>query len=113
MILTGKDFWERLPVDIRNDLDMILTEIADETSTKALEPMAEARQAVIHQDHVKIALLADQEREVWHEATQPMWSLFASRIDPAVIAAAQRASDPTASEPLTASLDFQMDHHAP
>lgn len=92
MVITNKTFWEKLPADIRRELETILAQVADEVKAKALEQADRDRQAVINQDNVKIITLTDQEKALWRQAMTPVWALFASQIDPTVIAAAQAAN---------------------
>jgi C4-dicarboxylate-binding protein DctP len=92
MVITNKAFCEKLPADIRNELEIILAQVTEEVKAQALEQADRDRQAVINQDNVKIIMLTDQEKELWRQAMTPVWAQFASQIDPAVIAAAQAAN---------------------
>ena len=92
MVIANKTFWEKLPADVRHELETILAQVTDEVKAQALEQAGRDRQAVINQDNVKIITLTDQEKAAWRQAMTPVWALFASQIDPAVIAAAQAAN---------------------
>lgn len=93
MVITNKTFWEKLPADIRNELEIILAQVTEEVKAKAVEQADRDRQAVINQDNVKIIMLTDQEKEVWRQAITSVWAQFASQIDPVVIAVAQAANN--------------------
>jgi len=92
MVIANKTFWEKLPADIRHELETILAQVTDEVKAQALEQADRDRQAVINQDNVKIITLTDQEKAAWRQAMTPVWETFAKQIDPAVIAAAQAAN---------------------
>ena len=95
MVITNQAFWEKLPADIRSELESILAQVTTEVNAKALEQAERDRQAVINQDNVKLIIPTDQEREIWRQAMTPVWAQFTAQIDPKVMAAAQAANQST------------------
>ena len=89
MLITSKDFWDKLPSDIRSELEAILAQVTEEVKARIAEEDQRNRQAIINEDNVKIITLTNQERASWRQAMTPVWKSFANQIGPAVIAAAQ------------------------
>lgn len=92
MLITSKSFWDRLPTDIRSELEAILAQVTEEVKTQVSGQNRRDRQAIINEDMIKIVTLTEQEQANWRNAMTPIWQLFANQIDPAVIATAQAAN---------------------
>jgi C4-dicarboxylate-binding protein DctP len=92
MIITNKTFWDRLPADIRSELETILAQVTKEVKAQATEQAYRDRQALIDEGRIKIITLTEEERKNWRQAMLPVWESFAKQIDPGLIAAAQIAN---------------------
>lgn len=92
MLITSKAFWNGLPADLRGELDTILAQVTEEVKTQVTEQADRSRQAIIAAGSPRIIVLTDQERANWRQAMMPVWTLFAKRIDPVLIATAQAAN---------------------
>jgi len=92
MLITSKTFWNRLPADLRSELEAILAQVTEEVKAQAAEQTHRDRQAIIAAGKPHVITLTDQERARWRQAMMPVWAEFSKRIDPAVIATAQVAN---------------------
>jgi len=94
MLISSKTFWNGLPPDVRGELDTILAQVTAEVKVQAAEQASHDRQAIIAAGKPKLIALTEAEQAQWRQAMTPVWTLFAKRIDPAIMAAAQAANHP-------------------
>ena len=100
LVVTSVDFWERLPADVRAQLDVILTQVTFERNEVAYE-LAELNKQRIFDAGSNVRVLTPDQRAAWIRALQPVWEKFTPDIGVDVIAAAQ-ASNSTLDEKVLA-----------
>jgi len=93
MVITNARFWNRLPEDIRSELEQVLAEVTVEVNRQAEELNDLSRQRILAAGTTEIINLTPEQRAQWREAMQPVWQKFARHIGDELIAAAQ-ASNP-------------------
>src|SRR5690554_4940804 len=93
MVITNARFWNRLPEDIRSELEQVMAEVTVEVNRQAEELNELSRQRILAAGTTEIINLTPEQRALWREAMQPVWQKFARHIGDELIAAAQ-ASNP-------------------
>lgn len=89
MVVTSNQFWDKLPSDIRLELNAILDEVTVEVNRLALEKNQTDREFINETGLAKIVTLNSQEKQLWKEAMTPIWEEYREEIGSDVITAAQ------------------------
>lgn len=89
MVVTSKKFWDGLPVNIRTELELILSEVTEEVNRIALDKASEARATILQSSKVQVVTLNDEEKKLWKDAMVPIWKHYEEKIGPEVLAAAK------------------------
>ncbi len=88
MVVTGTDWWDSLPEDVRTQLGTIIAEVTAERNAAVGEVDKQARQAVLDAGGVIRELTAEQRAE-WVTAMKPVWEQFKEDVGQENIDAAQ------------------------
>ena len=91
LVITGAEFWNDLPDDIREELSQILAEVSAERNGLSTEINQKNRQKVIDSGGEVRELTAEQ-RAAWREAMQPVWAKFEKDVGQDLIDAALAAN---------------------
>ncbi|MEL6466694.1 MAG: DctP family TRAP transporter solute-binding subunit [Pseudomonadota bacterium] len=88
LVVTGVDFWDGLPDDVRDQLSTILTEVTTTRNGESTRVNAEAKQAIIDAGGV-VRTLDVAQREEWVAVMKPVWDQFKDDVGQDNIDAAQ------------------------
>ncbi len=88
LVVTSVDWWEGLPDDVREQLDTILTEVAQTRNAEAYEVNQTAKQSIVDAGGT-IRTLTPEERQKWVDAMKPVWEQFEGDVGADMIDAAQ------------------------
>ncbi|KIC49046.1 DctP family TRAP transporter solute-binding subunit [Tateyamaria sp. ANG-S1] len=88
LVVTGTDFWDGLPDDVRDQLSTILAEVTETRNGESTRVNEEAKQAIIDAGGVVRTLDAAQ-REEWVAVMKPVWDQFKDDVGQENIDAAQ------------------------
>lgn len=88
MVITSKEFWDKLPDDIRSELNSILDEVTEEVNRLALEKAKADKNVIIQNNNVHVVTLNEDERQIWKNAMLPIWKDFEKEIGTHIIEAA-------------------------
>ncbi|WP_147104299.1 DctP family TRAP transporter solute-binding subunit [Tateyamaria sp. syn59] len=88
LVVTGTDFWDGLPDDVRDQLSTILAEVTEMRNGESTRVNEEAKQAIIDAGGVVRQLDAAQ-REEWVAVMKPVWDQFKDDVGQDNIDAAQ------------------------
>ncbi|APX11218.1 DctP family TRAP transporter solute-binding subunit [Tateyamaria omphalii] len=88
LVVTGTDFWDGLPDDVRDQLGTILSEVTQMRNGESTRVNEEAKQAIIDAGGVVRSLDAAQ-REEWVAVMKPVWDEFKDDVGQENIDAAQ------------------------
>ncbi|MBY5932893.1 DctP family TRAP transporter solute-binding subunit [Tateyamaria omphalii] len=88
LVVTGTDFWDGLPDDVRDQLGTILSEVTQTRNGESTRVNEEAKQAIIDAGGVVRSLDAAQ-REEWVAVMKPVWDQFKDDVGQDNIDAAQ------------------------
>lgn len=91
MVISGQDFWDDLPEDIRSELKEILAEVTVEVNKLAREQAISDRQKVAETEGVEILTPSEKDIQLWRDAMTPVWKQFQPEIGAVVIDAAVAA----------------------
>lgn len=88
MLVTNTTFWDKLPQDIRSELNDILSEVTIEVNRLAKEKESANKQLIMQESKVQVITLSDAEKQTIKDATIPVWDEFESAIGYEIIQAA-------------------------
>ena len=88
MVVTGADWWDSLPEDVRTQLSTIIAEVTTARNAAVGDVDAQARQAILDAGGV-IRELSPEQREEWVTAMKPVWEQFKGDVGQENIDAAQ------------------------
>lgn len=91
LLVTNARFWNKLPDDVRTELEKIIAEVTVEVNQKALELAEHDRQQISDSD-AEVLQLSKEELAAWRAAMKPVWDKFAKEIGQDVIDAAVAAN---------------------
>ena len=91
MVITGDEFWKRLPADVRPVLDEVLSKVTREVNELAQREAETLAQKAASEAEIEVLALNDDERARWHEAFTHVWRTFEPVIGTDVIDAAVAA----------------------
>ncbi len=92
MVVTSKEFWLGLPVDIRNEVKATLDEAIKFGNDVADQKAKADRQRIIDSGRSEVIELTDAERSQWVEVMKPVWKEFEEDIGPDLIDAAYNSN---------------------
>ncbi|MFP7673269.1 DctP family TRAP transporter solute-binding subunit [Marivita sp. S0852] len=88
LVVTGTDWWDSLPEDVRDQLGTIIAEVTEVRNAESTKVNADAKQAVIDAGSVVRELDAEQ-RQAWVDVMKPVWEQFREDVGQENIDAAQ------------------------
>ncbi len=94
LLVTSTEFWDGLDPAIRDQLNTIIQEVTAERNAKANELNEQAKASIVEAGGV-IRTLTPEQRQLWVDVMQPVWTAFEGDVGADVIAAAQAANDLT------------------
>lgn len=92
LLIANTQFWNGLPVDVRDDLEQIIDEVTIEVNKQAEALNQQAKQGIIDSGKSEIISLTAQQRDAWRDAVRPAWKAFEAQIGTQLIEAAQAAN---------------------
>ncbi len=92
MVVTNAQFWDNLPIDIRNELEQILGEVTVAVNKIAREQATMNRAELGKQGDIELLRLSDNELELWKRAWQPLQEKYTAEIGEEVMKAARAAA---------------------
>jgi C4-dicarboxylate-binding protein DctP len=92
LLIANTQFWNGLPVDVRDDLEQIIDEVTVEVNKQAEALNQQAKQGIIDSGKSEIISLTPQQRDAWRDAVRPAWKAFEAQIGTQLIEAAQAAN---------------------
>ena len=88
LVVTGTDWWDSLPDDVRDQLGTIITEVTETRNSESTKVNEEAKAAILEAGGVVRELTAEQ-RAAWVEVMKPVWDQFRDDVGQENIDAAQ------------------------
>jgi C4-dicarboxylate-binding protein DctP len=88
LVVTGVDFWEGLPADIRKELKRIFAEVTQERNHLSRKINLENRAKIVKSGK-PVRTLSDSQRQEWVNAMKPVWKKFEKDIGADVLKKAQ------------------------
>ena len=92
-VVVNKKFWDGLPSDLRNTIDLAMREATVYANNLAEEENAAALQAIKKLKKVKVYKLTEQETEAWRQALLPVHKQLEGRIGKAIVYGVTRDAD--------------------
>jgi C4-dicarboxylate-binding protein DctP len=92
LVAVNPDFWNALPRDIREELDLIVAETAQLAKERSNSLNQEALDKILASGKSNYVQLSAGEQAEWRTAMQPVWKKFESEIGSDLIEAAVNAS---------------------
>ena len=80
LVVTNSKFWNRLPKDIRTELETILAEVTVKVNQWALEKAAIDRKKITDSGKTNVTKLSDAQLKQWQKAMKPVWDKFKGEI---------------------------------
>ena len=80
MLITQTEFWNKLPADVREELDKIIAEVTQEVNRLAKERNAAVRERIVGSGKVKVYRPSESERSNWQAALEGVHERFADQI---------------------------------
>jgi C4-dicarboxylate-binding protein DctP len=91
LLAVNEPFWQSLPEDVRQQLQVIIDEVSAWGNDQAKEVNAGALANIIQSGRSEIARLNDDERKVWADTMLPVWDTFSDSIGENLLNAALAA----------------------
>jgi C4-dicarboxylate-binding protein DctP len=92
-VIVNKDFWDRLPADIRTTLEQAMKEATDYANQIASEENAKALAAIKAAGTTEVHELTPEELAAWRKALIPVHQEVADRVGPDLIQAIYKATN--------------------
>jgi C4-dicarboxylate-binding protein DctP len=92
MFIVSRDFWNRLPGDVRGELATAAREACAYGNSIAAELNAAAKQKIAASGYSQIIELTPEQRDRWVTAVKPVWTKFEGEIGKDIIDAAVAAN---------------------
>ncbi len=93
LLAVNPGFWNKLPEDIRLELEQIVREVTGEVNAIAEAMNLEDRQKILDSGRSQIELISAEDLAAWREVMRPVWAQFADEIGPEIMAATPAGSD--------------------
>ena len=87
LVVTSVEWWERLPAEVRAQLETILEEVTDARNAEAVAVNERAKKLIIEAG-ATVRTLTPEQRAAWVAAMRPVWKKFEDDIGADVIQAA-------------------------
>ena len=80
LLITNYKFWQKLPSDIRYELEDILQTVTIQVNKWALEKALSDKKKIVNSGKTNINTLSTQEVSKWQQAMKPVWLKFQKQI---------------------------------
>ncbi len=80
MVVTSKDFWGKMPADVRAVVDKSLAEAIEHGNKIALEKAVQDKQAIIDSKRSNVVEITADQRAQWVNVMKPVWGKFEKEI---------------------------------
>jgi C4-dicarboxylate-binding protein DctP len=91
-VIVNKNFWDKLPADIRKQLDGAMVEATKYANDIAQEENDKAVAAIKAAGTTTVYTLTPAERDEWRKAMAPVYKQMESRVGKATLDAMQKAA---------------------
>ncbi|MCZ6503756.1 MAG: DctP family TRAP transporter solute-binding subunit [Gammaproteobacteria bacterium] len=91
LVAVNTYFWEKLPDDVREELDLIIQEVTAWGNQEAEKINREAKGKIIESSSSEVIALDKSQLQVWRQAMQPVWAQFEETIGRELIQTAKGA----------------------
>jgi C4-dicarboxylate-binding protein DctP len=91
-VIVNKNFWDKLPADIRTELEGALKEATKYTNTIAQQENEQALEAIKKAGNTTVYALTPAEKAAWRKAMAPVYQQMESRVGKETIQALTKAS---------------------
>lgn len=92
LVAVNPSFWNKLPADIRTELDAIVMEVAQWVNEQSAEINLESKTKIESSGKSSIAQLSAEQLARWQQTMQPVWKQFEAKIGPDLINSAKAVS---------------------
>jgi C4-dicarboxylate-binding protein DctP len=92
LLAVNPGFWNKLPEDIRLELEQIVAEVSAEVNGIARDLNLQDRQKILDSGLSEIVQMTPEDREEWRAVMRPVWDMFRDEIGEDVMAAAEAGS---------------------
>jgi C4-dicarboxylate-binding protein DctP len=80
LVVSSVEFWDKLPADIRTELEKALAEAIDYGNQVAAAKEEEDKQKIIESKRTEVIVLTAAERAQWVDAMKPVWKKFEDQV---------------------------------
>jgi C4-dicarboxylate-binding protein DctP len=87
LLAVNPGFWNKLPADIRLELERIVAEVTDEVNAIAEALNQRDRQRIVESGRSRIVQITPEDLRAWRQVMRPVWAEFADEIGAEVMAA--------------------------
>jgi C4-dicarboxylate-binding protein DctP len=94
LLAVNPGFWNRLPGDIRAELEAIVAEVTDEVNRNAAALNRKDRERILASGLSEIIPISREDRDEWRRVMRPVWDRFAEEIGMDVMAATPAGKGP-------------------
>ena len=91
-VIVNKKFWDKLPADIRTQLEAAMKEATDYANNIAQQENDQALENIRKSGKTVIYVPTDAERAEWHKALLPVHKVMEERIGKELIASVNKAT---------------------
>lgn len=91
-LVTNKRFWNKLPSDIRLQLNQIIQEVTVKVTEYALDAAVKDMETVARSGKTNIHTLTNTQKQQWVTAMKPVWAQFEDQVGKDNIAAVQQCN---------------------
>lgn len=88
MVVTSKEFWDGLPIDIRTEVNEALSQAIAYGNDIAAKKGLQDKQKIIDSKRSTIIAMTPEQRQLWIDAMKPVWKSFEKKIGKKYIDAA-------------------------
>jgi C4-dicarboxylate-binding protein DctP len=88
MVVTSKEFWDGLPIDIRTEVNEALSQAIAYGNDIAAKKGLQDKQKIIDSKRSTIIAMTPEQRQLWVDAMKPVWKSFEKKIGKKYIDAA-------------------------
>jgi C4-dicarboxylate-binding protein DctP len=92
MVVTNRQWWDKLPADVRQGLSEAMAEATKYGNDLANQLNERDRKRIAEAGKAKIVALGKDDVAAWRKAMHPVWSKFEGEIGKDLIDAAQKAN---------------------
>jgi C4-dicarboxylate-binding protein DctP len=92
LVVTNAGFWDKLPADIRKELEAIMAEVTDTVNALANNFNDADKKKIADSGRSEIIQLTAEQKVAWKKAMEPVWKKFEADIGKDVIDAAIAAN---------------------